>query len=252
MYRRVVLLIAAATAAGAQSNISNPNLSNFAAGVLQQTRLARQAIASRDRDGAIGHIKQAIATVSEIQQKAPDAARPLLIPVYSQVDTTTTVTPVHKNAGLKHNSSVRGVDGETITARLDVTAAADRLPAAQAALASGDWNAADAALGAVENSVSITQTTGNMPLSMARKNLELAKTRALEGKYDDAELPLKAAAEALGDYENRFTGQQAADIEAARQAMLGFAAHVAHEHDGALDRINAWLDMLRRWSDPAH
>ena len=101
MHRRIILLIAAATAASAQSNIANPDLPNFAAGVLQQTRMARQAIASRERDAAIGHIKQAIATVNEIQQKAPDGARPLLIPVYSQVDTTTTVTPVHKNADLK-------------------------------------------------------------------------------------------------------------------------------------------------------
>jgi hypothetical protein len=247
MHSRIILLIAAATAASAQSNIANPDLPNFAAGVLQQTRMARQAIASRERDAAIGHIKQAIATVNEIQQKAPDGARPLLIPVYSQVDTTTTVTPVHKNADLKHNSSVRGVDGQTTTARLDITAAADRLPAAQAALESGDWNAADAALGAVENSVSIAQTTGDMPLSMARQNLELAKTRALEGKYHDAELPLKSAAQALGDYEKRFTGRQAADIEAARQAMLGFATHITHEHDGAVDRIDAWMDMLQRW-----
>lgn len=247
MHRRIILLIAAATAASAQSNIANPDLSNFAAGVLQQTRLARQAIASRDRDGAIGHTKQAIATVNEIQQKAPDAARPLMIRVYSQVDTTTTITPVHKNADLKHNSSVRGVNGQTTTARLDITAAADRLPAAQAALESGDWNAADAALGAVENSVSTTQTTGDMPLSMARQNLELAKTRTLEGKYHDAELPLKSAAQALGDYEKLFTGPQAADIEAARQAMLNLAAEITHNHDGAIDRIDAWMDILRRW-----
>jgi YfdX protein len=255
MHRRIVLLIAPAllVATGpagiAQSTIANPDLSNLASGVLQQTRMARQSIASRDRDSAIGHVKQAIATVNEIQQKDSDGARPLLIPVFSHTETTTTVTPVHRNSDLKHNSSVRGVDGETTTTRLNITAAAERLPAAEAALESGDWNAADGALNAVENSVSVTQTTGDMPLRMARQNLELARTRVLDGKYHDAELPLKSAAQALRDYEMRLSGQQAADVEAAHAAMLDFAARISHEHDGAVGRIDGWLDMLRRLPD---
>ena len=130
MHRPIIFLIAAAAAvtASAQSNIASSDIPNLAAGVMQQTHMARQAIASHDRDSAIGHVKQAIATVSAIQQKASDGARPLMVPIYSQLDTTTTVTPVHKNADLKHNSSIRGVEGQTTTERLDVTAAADRLP----------------------------------------------------------------------------------------------------------------------------
>jgi hypothetical protein len=244
MYRRIVLLIAAAGAAAS----AQPTLSNLAAGVMEQTRLARQSVASRDRDGATEHVKRAIATVSEIQQNAPAGEKPLLVPVYSQVETTTTVTPVHKNADLKHNSSVRGVDGDATTVKLNVTAAAEKLPAAQAALEAGDWNATDAILGAVEGSVDVTQTTGDMPLRMAKQNLELAKTRVLDGKFHDAALPLKSAAQALGDYERRCSGAKAADIEAARQAMLGFSSSISHEHDGAAARIDGWMDMLRQWS----
>lgn len=247
MHRCILLLTAAAAAASAQSAIVNPDLSNLAAGVLQQTQMARQAIASRDRDSAIGHVKQAVATVSEIQRKAGDAARPLMIPVYSQRETSTTVTPVHKNGDLKHNSAVRGVDGETTITRLNITAAADRLPVAEAALESGDWSAADAALGDVEGSTSVTQTTGNMPLNMARQNLEIAKARVMDGKYHDAVLPLRSAAQALGDYERHFSGQQAANIELARQAMLSMAAHITHEHDGAVGQIDTWTEMTRQW-----
>jgi YfdX protein len=248
MHRRILLIIAAtAAAAGAQSNVANPDLSNLAAGVLQQTRVAKQAIASHDRDSAIGHVKQAIATVNEIQQNAGELPHPLMIPISSQTETSTTVTPVHKNGDLKHNSAVRGVDGETSTTRLNLTAAADRLPVAEAALESGDWNAANAALGDVEGSTSVTQTTGNMPLNMARQNLELAKTRVMEGKYHDAVLPLRSAAQALGDYERRISGQQAANIETTRQAMLSMAAHITHEHDGAVGQIDAWTEMTRQW-----
>jgi hypothetical protein len=249
MYRRILLLITAAAAASAQSNVANPELSNLAAGVLQQTHMARQAIASRDRDSAIGHVRQAIATVSEIQQKAGELPRPLMIPISSQTETSTTVTPVHGNGDLKHNSAIRGVDGETTATRLNITAAAERLPAAEAALGSGDWNAADAALGAVEGGVSVTQTTGDMPLHMARQNLEMAKARMTEGKYHDAVLPLRSAAQALGNYETRFTGHQAANIDTMRQEMLNMAAHVSHEHDTAVARIDAWLEMTRQWPE---
>ncbi len=248
MYRPIVLLIAAAAAVSAQPG-PQPSLSNLAAGVLDQTNLARQSLAARDRDAATDHVRRAIATVNEIQQNAGDEPRPLMIPVYREVETTSTVTPVkHKDAELKKNSSIRGVDGETTTARLDIAAASDRLQAAQSAIASGDWSAAESALSAVTNSVSVTQTAGDMPLRMARQNLELAKARVLEGKYHDAVLPLRSAAQALGDFEKRSSGQQAADIESARQAMLGYASNITHERDGAAGRIDSWMGQVRQWS----
>jgi hypothetical protein len=247
MRRSILLIMAAAAAVSAQSNVGAPDLSSLASGVLQQTRMARQAIASHDRDSAVGRVKQAIATVNEIQQRAGKAARPLMIPISSQTETSTTVTPVHKNGDLKHNSAVRGVDGETTTTQLNVTDAAERLPTAEAALESGNWSAADAVLGDVEGSMSVTKTTGNMPLSMARQNLEIAKARVMEGKYHDAVLPLRSAAQALGDYERRVSGQEAANIEMTRQAMLSMAARITHEHDGAMGQIDAWTEMTRQW-----
>jgi hypothetical protein len=249
MHCRLLLFIAAAAAAVAQSNVASPELSNLAAGVLQQTRMARQAIASRDRDSAVGHVRQAIATVSEIQQNAGELPRPLMIPISSQTETSTTVTPVHRNGDLKPNSAIRGVDGETTATRLNITVAAERLPAAESALGSGDWTAADAALGAVEGSISVTQTTGDMPLRMARQNLELAKARMMEGKYHEAVLPLRSAAQALGNYETRFTGRQAANIETIRQEMLNMAAHVSHERDTEVARIDAWMETTRQWPE---
>jgi hypothetical protein len=246
MLRRTVLLssffIAAATAASAQSD-----LSNLAAGVLDQTRQARQALAARDAASAATHIRNAQATVSLIQQKAVDSPTPLLVPVFQAVDTTTTVTPVKKHYQMNKNSSIRGVESDTTTAQLDVTAAAEKLPLALASVQSGDWTQADSALAAIEKGVVTTQSTGEAPLLMARRNLELARERVLAGKYREAEVPLKSAAQALGEYEKRCSGQKADDIEAARQAMLGYADRVTHEHDGAAGRIDGWLDMARQW-----
>ena len=247
VFRSAIVAIAAAAAALAQSNLSTPDLANLAAGVLERTHQARQLIGARDRDGAMTAIRSAIATASEIQQSAPAAQKPLMVPVYSQLETTTTTTPVHKNGDLKHNSSVRGVEGQGTTSRLDITAASDRLAAAQAALQSGDWNAADGALLAVENSVVVTETTSAMPLRMARQNLELAKARVLEGKYHDAELPLRSAAQALGDYESRVSGRQATDIETARQTMMVYSTKMPHDQVAAAGQIDSWMQMLNQW-----
>ena len=243
MLRRTILLVAVAAFAA----VAQTDTSSLAAGVLDQTKQARQAIVGHDREAAISHVRNAIATVSLIQENSPNASRPLLVPVYRAIETTTTVTPVKKHDELKRNSSIRGVEGDTTTAQLDVTAAGDHLPAAQAALESGDWAAADSILAGIENSISVSRTSGEMPLRMVRQNLELAKTRVMEGKYHDAELPLKSAAQALGDYEKRVSGPEAANIEAARQAMLGYAARVSHDHDGAADRIDSWLSMVHGW-----
>jgi hypothetical protein len=244
MLRQTILLLAGAVAAGAQTDVSG-----LAAGVLDQTKQARQAIAAHDRDGAIAHVRNAMATVSLIQQNSPNAPRPLMVPIYRSIETTTTVTPVKKHDEMKHNSSIRGVEGNTTSTELDVTATGDRLPGAMAALQSGDWNSADSTLAAIENSVTVSESTGEMPLRMALKNLELAKTRVADGKYHDAEMPLKSAAQALGDYEKGVSAQEAANVEAARQAMLGLAPHVGHDRDTAATRIDSWLAMVRQWSN---
>ena len=86
-----------------------------------------------------------------------------------------------------------------------------------------------------------------MPLEMARQNLELAKERVLAGKYHDAELPLKSAAQALGDYEKSFNGARASEIENTREAVSGYATRVWHDKDAAAVHIDTWLQMVRTW-----
>lgn len=243
MLRPTILLLAAAVAAGAQSDVSN-----LAAGVLDQTRQARQAIATHDAAAAATHIRNAQATVSLIQQRSVNAQTPLLVPIFQSVETTTTVTPVKKHYQMNKNSSIRGVNQQTTTAELNVSSAAEKLPVALTSLQAGDWGQADAALAAIENSVSVSQGSGAAPLVMARKNLELARERVAAGKYREAEVPLKSAAQALETYERTAPGGQAANIDAARQAMQGYADHVTHEHEDAAGRIDNWLAMVRQWS----
>jgi hypothetical protein len=242
------LIIFAALTLNAQRD-----LPGMAAGILDQSKLARQAVASRDRDGAMDHIKQGLSLADEIRRNSPDSPR-ILVPVYREIDTTTTYTPVKHKDGemsadrLKQDTSIRGVAGDVTTAKLDVLAAADRLHAAEASVENGDWSGADGALAAVAGSVVVTQSQGNMPLDMARQNLELARARVLDGKYKDAVVPLRSAAQALGDFEKHCTGEQASAVESARQAMLGYAGSISHNHDGAVARIDAWLGSVNQWT----
>jgi hypothetical protein len=247
MYRSFFLLFTVLSVNG------QANLPGMAVGILDQAKLAQQAVASRDKDGAADHIKQALSLVEEIRHNSPDAAGPILVPVYRQVETTTTYTPVKHKDGemsadrLKADTSIRGVAGNVTISRLDITAAADHLRSAQASLESGDWSNADAALAAVASSVVVTQTQGNMPLDMARQNLELARIRVLNGKYKDAAVPLRSAAQALADFEKTSTREQASSVESARQAMLGYADRISRDHDGASGKIDGWLASLNQW-----
>jgi hypothetical protein len=246
---RGFLILFAALAVSAQ-----PNLPGMAAGILDQAKLAQQAVASRDQNGATDHIKQGLSLANEIQQNSPDTPRPILVPVYREVDTTTTYTNVKHKGGemsedrLKKNTSIRGVEGDVTTARLDVLAAADHLRVAQASLESGNWDGAGAALAGVATSVVVTQGQGNMPLDMVRQNLELARARVLDGKYKDAAAPLRSAAQALGEFEKHCTGQQASTVDSARLAMAGYAESISHNHDGAAGKIDAWLGSVHDWS----
>jgi hypothetical protein len=116
------------------------------------------------------------------------------------------------------------------------------------ALEGADWNGADSALAAVATSVVVTHSQGNMPLNMARQNLELARLRVLNGEYKKAAVPLRSAAQALGDFEKNCTGQQAADVESARQAVLVYAESISHDHDGASGKIDEWIGSVNRWN----
>ena len=94
--------------AAASIGFTQPGLSNLAAGVLDQTRQAQQAVAAHDQNAANAHLSSALATVAEIERTAPPA-RPILVPVFREVESETTVTPVKKHAELNKRSSVRGV-----------------------------------------------------------------------------------------------------------------------------------------------
>jgi ABC-type amino acid transport substrate-binding protein len=152
---------------------------------------------------------------------------------------------------LKKDTSVRDTEGEVTTRKLNVTTAAARLPAAEAAVERGDWPAADVALAEIQTGVVQTTANDEMPLMRARENLELARARILENKYADAVVPLRAAAQALADFQKMYPGPRAEQAEFMRQQIAQYAGMVRHDHSDAADRIKSWLDPINQWYQEA-
>jgi hypothetical protein len=230
------------------------DLPGMAAGVLQQTNLARQAISAHEKSAALDHVRQGLTLTTQIQQ-ASGPERPLLVAVSKEIDTTTTYRPVkHRKSDemnadrLKKNTSVREVEGTVTTSKLDVTSAADHLQTAQSALERDDWTAADSALAAIPGTM--VQSSGNtyMPLMKAKENLQLARARVLDGKPKDAAAPLRAAAEALADWERQAPGPHTQEAESMRQSMLAYANNIHKDHADAVERITSWLTPVEQWN----
>jgi len=230
-------------------------LPGMAVGILQQTSLARDAVKAHAKDAAADHIRQAEALVKQIREQSGSTGQPLLVPVAWETETTTTYTNVKRPKGsdtsadrlMKHNTNVSAVEQDTTAAKLNVDTAAERLAKADSLISLGDWEGADAALSAVLAAVDRERASTDMPLLRARQNLMLARSRVLDQKYADAKLPLREAADALSSFAALFPGPRAETAKTIREDILAYAQEIAHHHDDAVDKIDAWLDPVNQW-----
>jgi hypothetical protein len=244
------VLVLTAAVCGAQA----PDVPGMASGVLAQSELARQAVRNHDKAGALDHIHQAQANVAEIQSRSTGAPQPLLVPIRQETETTTTYNDVKRKhsdemtaSRLKKHTHIGGVEQQTIAESLNVTASAEHLRAAQAALEQTDWAAAETSLAGVSTLVR-TDTLDRVPLLEAQRNLSLARARLVEQKEGAAVAPLRAAERALADFEKQGSGprsQQAADMRVNIEAMAG---HI--HHDASVAKIDEWLHTLDLWQKP--
>src|SRR5579862_3551536 len=91
MMRNISILLVALVASAAAQDVSS-----LAGGILEQSQLARDAVALQDKAAALDHINHALAAVQEIQTRSAGQPSPLLITIYSETDATTTYRPVKR------------------------------------------------------------------------------------------------------------------------------------------------------------
>lgn len=222
--------------------------------VLNHVNMAREATASHDAEAALDQTGQALTLARQILLESAGQPQPVVVTISKDLETTTTYRPVKRLKHgeftadrMKHDTSVREVEATGTVEQLDVTNAAQRLAAAQAALQRRDWNTAGQALEEIQQSARTTRVDGSMPLLQARSNLELARSRILEDKPRDAAAPLRAAAQALAEFARQAPGPDAENAGFMRQQMLGQAEHAGRDPAETLDWISSWLDTLSRW-----
>jgi hypothetical protein len=246
MVRIFFLTVIMATVAAAQD--IPQNIPGMAGGILEQSKLAQQAVNSHDTAAALDHIRQGSALAATILQATPPSTpRPVLVSIYKSTETTTTYAPAKHNGRLKKNANVAGTETKITTGRLDISSAATRLQDAEAAVERDDWTTAGSDLRAIPESVVQTTVEGNMPLLEARQNLRLARMRVEEGHYKDAAVPLRAAADDLADYERLSPGPLGQNAEYFRQQITDYASTVAKDHQEAGARIDYWLGFIDKW-----
>jgi len=245
MLHRLALVATLVACPGALWCQSTPGM---ALTVLQETRLAQQAVTSQEPGAALQHVRQAKSMIAEIRKSAPSSSEPLLVPISAEVETTTTYTPVKpaKNgditaARMKKRTSIREVEGDVTTDRLDVTQASAHLDTAEAALERSDFVAAGSALAAVNNDVVRTKTTGDLPLLKVRENLELARARIMEDNVKAAATPLRAAAEGVAAFHGSEPAIRSGQLETMRTEFETASREAFHGHAVEIDRLNLWI-----------
>src|SRR5579884_4040563 len=97
------------------SNVTNEHpakerLSQLSTELLHQVDLARQAIGNKDTQAAKQHVNQALADQNRIASLAKSKNLPMIIPLYSEFDTSATLGPLESarksgNKGQGNNSN---------------------------------------------------------------------------------------------------------------------------------------------------
>src|SRR6185503_14956085 len=134
------------------------------------------------------HINHAMENANMILNGSPHRRYAQL---YDELDRYSVLGPImaqrNSNSGRSSNTSdashvattthttVRNVEGEYTSVALDVEAARDHLNMASQALQQGNFQKADEALQAVQDSVVVTTVAADLPLLRARENLALAR-----------------------------------------------------------------------------
>jgi hypothetical protein len=196
---------------------------------VDHTFKARAAIAAGDAAAARTDVDEGLRMATRARSALEASGKPLVVPLSEEVETTSTLGPLRRGDPVDRKAAVQEVEVEHRSVTLDIAMAQDKLSAARAALDRGDFAAADAQLAALAQGVEQQTILHDPELLKARQNLLLARNRVAQGRYKDAEAPLRTAGKTLN-----------------RRDIEDYAKRVRRDAAGALARIDAWIRELDR------
>ena len=227
--------------------------------LLDATNQARVAVQANNLEDAQFHIDHAMENANMILNGSPHQRYAQL---YDELDRYSVLGPImtQRNNNTTRNSTssdashvsttphttVRNVEGEYTSVALDVQAARDHLNMASQALQQGNFQKADQALQAVQDSVVVTTVAADLPLLRARENLALARESAEDGHFGETRAALQAASRALAEYAGT-SGPHANDARATQSQIVNFSQSLQQDHTDAVSKIDQWWDQTTDW-----
>ena len=230
--------------------------------LLDATNEARVAVQAENIEDAQFHINHAMENANMILNSSPHRRYAQL---YDELDRYSVLGPImaqrnngqnsnNQNSDASHiaastHTAVRDVQGQYTSVALDVQAAKDHLNVANQALQQGNFQKADGALQAVQDSVVVTTVAADLPLLRARENLALARESAEDGHFGETQAALRAASRALADYANN-SSPHANDVRSLRSQIVSFSQSLQQHHTDAVSKIDQWWDQTTDWMVP--
>ncbi len=242
---------------------NNPakQMNQLAIRLLQHTDQARHAIQNKDKAAALKHINQALANRDQLASLAKSKGLPMVVPLYTEFDETSTLGPVaaarkgkqQPNAKSTTKSytpvTVDQASGEFTFMGLDLDKAKTRLDAAKAALNNGNTQSASDSLAAVETDLVMETEQANFPLLAARENLGIAESALQDGHVKETGAALKEAAKDLNTFAAGNPARHADDARNLSKTIDSYSQNIGQNHSAAVSKIDGWWHEVDNWFD---
>ncbi|HLH02891.1 MAG TPA: YfdX family protein [Bryobacteraceae bacterium] len=238
-------------------------LSHLSTELLHEVDLARQAISNKNTQLAQQHVNKALTAQTRIATLAKSKNLPMMIPLYSEFDTSSTLGPLEaaRKSGQKspaNNSSqpqhsrfapltVDDTSVQYTYVGIDLNRAKEHLEAAQTALRDKNLQSADDSLSALQNDVVMQTVQSDLPLLTARENVGIAEDAAKNNHYTEAAAALKEAASDLKRFADGNPPQHAEDARSLSSAITSFAEKLPQDHAGAATKLDGWWHQIDNW-----
>ena len=240
--------------AATSSQSSNRQYSHLALRLLEQVEQARQALAAKQTQTAVGHIDRALAYRDRLTSLVPAGGQPVIVPLYWEFDDTSVLgrTLAARKDGKPQPSksapiTVDAAGTQYTFVGLDLNKVRSRLDAAKSALSSNNPHAAASSLGRIGDELVVMKVQAEYPLLAARENLGLAEIAIRNGRYTEAAAALKEASTTLDQYASGHSAHRPFEAKSLSKRIDSLSQTIAQNHTGATAKIAGWWNEVNGW-----
>ncbi len=238
--------------------------------ILRHVDRARGAIGKSDKEAALANVEKGLSLVGIIEKAAPlyhvkvdikagdqvyhdeDDVKAYYVRLYDELDKVDLIGPLARARSEQAKNKPTGEVVESTAAeftalKLDVALAREVLETARTDLHEGRLQEADVALRTIQTGVVFELDAVDLPLTRAADNLKLAEYALSDGHSEEAEAALKAAGDALKEYEKLAGDHHAKDAQKLRKEIDRLTESLHQNPEHAKATISGWWDRVVDW-----